>query len=163
MRAEFAAGARDLARAHGALDNTGRRAVQDPPRGNTIVADGNVVSSLHGEKARAQRRERGVTVEGALHVQGGDGGAKSHGLKFWHASVRVDDQVKSRLYLDIPAGYGGEAGIGSAALIDLIRTEPGATTLCYDGALRGVHLDELAGAGYLIFSPPHATTAKPTH
>ncbi|WP_440714205.1 hypothetical protein [Gordonia sp. FQ] len=165
LRSEFAVGARDLAREHGALDNARRRAVQDPPRGNTIVADGKVVSSMHGEKARARRRERGATVEGALHVQGGDGGTKSHGLKFWHASVRVDDQVNSRLYLDmryVPAtGYGGEAGIGTAALIELISTEPGATTLCYDGALRGVHLHELATAGYLIFSPPHATTAKP--
>ncbi|MFT3659935.1 MAG: hypothetical protein QM809_00655 [Gordonia sp. (in: high G+C Gram-positive bacteria)] len=164
IRALFASGARNMAHRHGALDDTGRVSITDPPRGNTLFADGKVITSLFGEKARAARRERGQHVDGALHVQGGDSGTKTYGMKYWHVSVRPNDFVNSRIFLDVryvpDTGYGGEAGVGTNALLDLRRAEPGATTLCYDGALRGTHLHKLATAGYLVVSPPHGTTAK---
>ncbi|MFT4087900.1 MAG: hypothetical protein QM658_12275 [Gordonia sp. (in: high G+C Gram-positive bacteria)] len=50
---------------------------------------------------------------------------------------------------------------GSEVELVYFFADRGATTLCYDGALRGVHLQRLATAGYLVFSPTHSTTAKP--
>lgn len=165
LRAEFASGAREIAKLHGALAKADRRDYLNPPRGNTIVADGKVVSGMYGEKARERRQGRGDKVAGELHGQGGDKRTKVHGLKFWHSSVRPDIAVNSRLYLDMryvpEVGYGGEAGIGTSALLDLITAEPGANVLCYDGALRGTHLQKLASAGYQVFSPTHEATAKP--
>ncbi|MGO3327653.1 MAG: hypothetical protein ACTIMF_13780 [Gordonia sp. (in: high G+C Gram-positive bacteria)] len=121
---------------------------------------------MFGAKARENRRVAGQRVDGMKHVQGGDDGTPTHGLKFMLLGVRPNNAINSRLILDIryvpTTGYGGEAGIGVNALLDLAAAEPGANTVCYDGALRGTHLQQLANAGYLVLSPVHSTTAKPT-
>ncbi|WP_353109066.1 hypothetical protein [Gordonia sp. (in: high G+C Gram-positive bacteria)] len=164
LRARAAALWCERAHKHGALAG-GTRSNVDPARGNTVYGDGKVTSSMFGPKARRARRAAGLQVDGSTHVQGGDNGTSTHGLKFMHVGVRPNDRPNSRLILDmryVPhSGYGGEAGIAVDALLDLAAREPGATTLCYDGALRGTHLQALADAGYLVFSPPHGSTAKP--
>lgn len=164
---QFAHDARDMAKRHGCLDNSRSRSLTRPDQGNTVVGDGKVVSSMLSEKAHGKRRAAGQRIDGTTHVQGGGDSAKQqvHGMKFAHLEVRVDQRRNHRFYLDMfpvrDKGYGGESGEAVERLLALRAAEPGTHTVCYDGALRGKHLQLLADAGLLVLSPTHATTARP--
>lgn len=161
LRAQFVAEARALAKRHGCLRVPQRRSLTHPERGNVAYADGKVISSIYTEKAVKKREAAGQRVDGELHKEG-DKKDLTLGMKFQHIVVRPNTARNSRIFLDMlhtAPGSGGEAAISVDALLDLAAAEPGATTVCYDGAFRGVHLQPLADAGYLIFSPPHETTA----
>lgn len=167
MHDRFTRDARALAKEHGCLDDSRVRSLTRPDRANTVIGDGKVVSSMLSEKAHERRRALGQRIDGSSHHQAGDdrSSQRVHGMKFGHLEVRVDERRNHRFYLDVfpvrEKGYGGEAGEAVERLLALRTDETGAHTVCYDGALRGKHLQVLADAGFLVLSPTHATTAKP--
>ncbi|WP_335940245.1 hypothetical protein [Streptomyces sp. PTD5-9] len=109
-------------------------------------------------QANPRRKDPGA----GWHVEGGeeeDGGHRVFGPKFVLTSVR-DDRPLSRIVLDVRyqrpgKGYGGEAALAVSMLMDAAARLPGLTGACWDGALRGIHRDQLMKAGLLIVSPQH--------
>lgn len=164
IRAVFRSESCAMAKRHGCFDPN-LHSIAQPARANTVCTDGKVNGTIVNAATVEKRRNRGQTIDGVLHQQGGDDGTPKHGMKFCHSCVRPDLKRNSRIIVDMQyvptSGYGGEAGLAVTSLTELAHTEPGADTVCYDGALRGVHLQTLADTGYLVFSPPHGTTAKP--
>ena len=161
LRVRFVIEARALAKRHGCLLVPHRRSLTNPECGNVVYADGKVISSIFTERAVKKREAAGQRVDGELHKEG-DKKDLTLGMKFQHIVTRPSTARNSRIFIDMihtAPDSGGEAAISVQALLDLAAAEPGATTVCYDGAFRGVHLQPLADAGYMIFSPPHETTA----
>lgn len=108
----------------------------------------------------------GVVVDFERHTEGG--GHPVDGLKFYRQSSRlVDDDgdalPNSRMILGLALvpkkRSGGEAGVAVRKLLELKKRAAGMLGVRYDGALRGVHLDELMKAGLAVVNPPHEQTA----
>jgi len=165
----FAARYRELALAqaaeHSCLSPAAPRSATDPRRANFVAADGKVVKSPILKKTADRWRKDGRHIDASMHVQGGDAEQEVFGAKFWQATVRSGTDRNDRIIIDarrIPKrGYGGEAGIGVEAITDLAQRPPGLRGVCYDGALRGVHIDRLLKKGLVVLSPAHSGT-KPT-
>ncbi len=165
----FATRYRELALAqaieHGCLDPTAPRSTTDLRRANFVAADCKVVKSPILRKTAEQWREQGRRIDASMHIKGGDAEQEVFGAKFWQATIRSGTDRNDRIIIDarrVPkSGYGGEAGIAVDALLDLARRAPGLRGVCYDGALRGVHIDSLLKKGLVVLSPTHGGT-KPT-
>jgi hypothetical protein len=93
------------------------------------------------------------------------------GSKFALMGVRASDERNARVVLDVAylppgKGYGGEAGTAVniiRELQDLIADQGGVVNgVCYDGALRGKHIDPLIKKGLTVLSPVHPTASACT-
>lgn len=160
---------RDLAIAqaheHGWLNPAAGRSTSNPHRANFVAADGKVAPSPVSEKTAHKWRGQGRHLNADRHTQGGDP-EPVFGAKFWLAAVRADDRRNDQIILDIrhiAKCDGGEAAIATAALETLSTKTTGLHGVCYDGALRGIHLNRLIKRGLTVFCPAHrGTKATPT-
>lgn len=109
-----------------------------------------------------KRRAAGLRIDFEHHTEGG--GHPVDGLKFYLQSARLIDaggaaRPNSRMILGLALvpkkGSGGEAGVAVRKLLELKRRASGMLGARYDGALRGVHLEELMKAGLAVVNPPH--------
>ena len=136
------------------------------PRGSFVAVDGKVLRSPIRRKTAEKWRVAGRPVDGAEHVQGGDDKHPVFGVKALFATVRADSTRNDRLVVDVrhvPAsGSGGEAGVAVDALRELADRASGLRGVCYDGALRGTHIDQLIKAGLTVLSPTNKGI-NPTH
>ncbi|MEE6270274.1 hypothetical protein V2E29_32150 [Streptomyces diastatochromogenes] len=155
----------------------GTHPLTTPPRTRFAVGDGTVPASpIRSRRERKKKtkkqgkRKRPAAPKAKLrrrdpgsgwHHEGGDdeGGHPVFGPKFVHVSVR-GDHPHSRIILDVRyqkpgGGYGGEAAIAVAMVLDAAQRLPGLAGVCWDGALRGKHRDVLMKAGLLVVSPQH--------
>jgi hypothetical protein len=150
---------------HGCLSPAAPRSATDLRRANFVAADGKVAKSPILKKTADRWRAQGRRIDATMHVQGGDTEHEIFGAKFWQATVRPGTDRNDRIIIDarrVPKrGYGGEAGIAVDALANLAQRAPGLRGVCYDGALRGVHIDRLLKKGLVVLSPTHSGT-KPT-
>ncbi|MFD6197312.1 hypothetical protein ACFWE3_11470 [Mycobacteriaceae bacterium NPDC060252] len=148
---------------HGWLDPIAPRSSAKPRRPNYVAADGKVAPSPVSEKTAHKWREQGRLIHADLHTQGGEP-EPIFGAKFWLAAVRADDRRNDRVILDIRQigkTDGGEAAVATSALEAIATKTTGLHGVCYDGALRGKHLNCLMKRGLTVLSPTHGGT-KPT-
>jgi hypothetical protein len=165
----FAARYRELAYAqaleHGCFDPAAPRSATDLRRANFVAADGKVVKSPILRKTADRWHDQGRRIDATMHVQGGDAEQDVFGAKFWLATARPGTDRNDRIVIDMrrvpKSGYGGEAGIAIDALLELAQRGTGMRGVCYDGALRGTHIDRLLKQGLVVLSPTHGGT-KPT-
>ncbi|MDD4866980.1 MAG: hypothetical protein PHQ28_07660, partial [Mycobacterium sp.] len=165
----FAARYRELAYTqaveHGCFDQGAPRSATDLRRANFVAADGKVVKSPILRKTAERWREQGRRIDATMHVQGGEAEQDVFGAKFWLATARPGTDRNDRIVIDMrrvpKSGYGGEAGIAVDGLLELADRAPGMRGVCYDGALRGTHIDRLLKRGLVVLSPTHGAT-KPT-
>lgn len=145
---------------HGLLDRNAARSTTNPLRANFIAADGKVAKCPVSEKVAERWRASGRSIDADLHTQGGDP-APVFGAKFWLATTRADNRRNDRVIVDVrevTKAQGGEAAAATAALESLAKRVPGLHGVCYDGALRGIHIDRLIKTGLTVFSPTHGGT-----
>jgi hypothetical protein len=147
------------ARQHDCLDPVAPRSTVELQRGTFAAVDGKVIRSPIRRATADNWRQQGRHVDGASYVQGGDDAHPVFGTKVLLAAVRPDNTRNDRIIVDVrhvpDRGSGGEAGIAVDALLDLTRRAPGLRGVCYDCALRGVHIDQLIKAGLQVLSPTH--------
>jgi hypothetical protein len=156
----FRASAMAQAVEHGFLDSGTPHSTTTPARGNFIAADGKVAKCPISQKVAERWRASGRSINADLHTQGGDP-QPVFGAKFWLATTRADNRRNDRVVLDVrevTKDRGGEAATATAALETLARNTPGIHGVCYDGALRGTHIDRLFKAGLTVLSPTHGGT-----
>jgi hypothetical protein len=152
--------------AHDCLDPTTPRSAVNLPRGAFVAVDGKVLRSpirkKTAEKWRAQGRR---LIDGADHIQGGDDKHPVFGVKALFATTRADNTRNNRIVIDVrhvpEHGAGGEAGVAVQALRALAQRAPGLRGVCYDGALRGTHIDAVTKLGLCVLSPTNKGI-KPT-
>lgn len=138
----------------------------NPPRNCIVSADGTVPAMPMRREVLKKRKAAGLHIDYEHHTEGG--GHPVDGLKFYLQSARLIDEngdarPNSRMILGLALvpkkGAGGEAGIAVCKLLELKKRAAGMLGVRYDGALRGVHLDELMKAGLAVVNPPHEQTA----
>jgi hypothetical protein len=162
--------ARRLARELGCLDPHTPVSHTHPARGQYIVGDGTVVAAPV-RKATAERwAEQGKRhVHAGIEAQNGENDTEfRYGTKFAMLATRPNAIRNNRVILDIDAvpagkGYGGEARV-AVDMIDRVLADPEIRChgICYDGALRGTHIDHAMKHGLTVLSPTHGGTRKPT-
>lgn len=162
IAARFRVLARQQAHEHGCFAPDAPRSASDLRRANFVAADGKVVKSPVLKKTADRWREQGRHLDATMHVQGGEAEHEVFGAKFWFAVTRPGNDRNQRIVIDMrrvpKRGYGGEAGIATPALLELADHEPGLRGICYDGALRGTHIDQLIKHGLVVMSPTHGGT-----
>ncbi|WP_448062437.1 hypothetical protein [Cellulomonas hominis] len=161
----FELGAVRTAQEHGILVSSVTM-TPNPPRNCVVSGDGTVPAMPMRREALKKRIAAGQHIDFERHTEGG--GHPVDGLKFYLQSSRlVDDDgdalPNSRMILGLALvpkkGSGGEAGVAVRKLLELKKRAAGMLGVRYDGALRGVHLDELMKAGLAVANPPHEQTA----
>lgn len=146
---------------HGCFDPNAPRTVEKLNRATFVAMDGTVVKAPIREKTARRWADEGHPYHAKSIVEAGDDhGRRVFGTKYIFATTRPDTQVNNRIIVDLrydegKKGYGGEAGISIAALLELARRAPGLQGVCYDGAFRGVHADQAMKAGLVVLSPVH--------
>lgn len=142
---------------HDCFDPAVPRSTTELPRGSFVAVDGKVLPSPIRKKTAEKWRAEGRHIDGDDHVQGGDDAHPVFGTKTIFATARADNTRNDRLIVDLrhvpPSGGGGEAGIAVDAIRGLAARAPGLRGVCYDGALRGKHIDPLIKAGLTVLSP----------
>jgi hypothetical protein len=130
----------------GLLDPDGPGSWTHPDPSRVVYGDGKVITPLFRAKPGEARVDR-VTgevvprrseLDAELHFEGG--GEAVWGTKFLLLAARGSDQ-HSRIILDVSfvPDKGGEAQVAQDCISRVAPLVPGAQTIVYDTALRGVH------------------------
>jgi hypothetical protein len=146
-----------------------RSAHTDLRRSDALYADGKVVRSPFLSETVKRWLQQDKRLDVGRHVQSGeDSPVAVTGSKFLFVGARPSDAPNTRVVLDVAylppdKGYGGEAGaaVGMITKIQQLvaAQNRAAQTLCYDGALRGMHIDPLMKSGLTVLSPVHPSAA----
>lgn len=159
---------RDLALAQairqGLLDVDAPGTTSRPHRSTVVTGDGKVMNSPCRNTTGVRVDPRTGDVIGTQRVDPASGyhtegtGETVWGSKNVILSAR-NDNYYGRVICDIESqepetGHGGEAGLATRMLLRLrAAAGPGMRGVAYDGALNGVHIDQLIRAGLLVASP----------
>lgn len=165
MLAGFRTAAAEDAKRLGMCDPGGDGSLTHPSLDRVVYADGKVVKPLYKAKAGTVRVDRQTgeirtlrsDPDADLHITGS--GEMAFGSKFVLASCRRPEP-HSRVILDVASvpDKGGEAAKALESLHHVAPLLPGAQGVLYDGAFRGVHMQEvLSQLGLLPIVP---VTAK---
>jgi len=137
-------------------------ATAEPRRDCVVSGDATVPAMPMRESVFKKRRAAGQRLDFKYHIEGGN--RPVFGSKFYMQSARAIDEsgasmLNSRIILAVEHVAsnqpGGEAAVAVRSLLDLKKRAPGLLGARYDGALRGVHLDELMKAGLAVVNPTH--------
>ncbi len=151
LRTEFAEGsARQAVDDLGMCRSDGPGSLTHPDLSRMLYADGKVVTPLYKAK-RGQKRvdrrtgeisELRADPDAHLHITGG--GEPAYGNKFIMLSCRTPEP-HGRMILDLEwvPDVGGEAKVSLRCLTRTAPLLPGAHGVIYDGAFRGVHLQDV--------------------
>lgn len=136
-------------------------------RSDTLVGDGKVVAAPILSKTAERWQEQGRPIDTGVYKQAGeDSSVYVTGSKFTLLGVRAHQASNARILLDVAylppgKGYGGEAGQAVSLIggIQKLVNEHGGSVnaLCYDGALRGKHINPLLKSGLTVLSPVNLT------
>ncbi|MGZ4139960.1 MAG: hypothetical protein ACXVD8_08825 [Actinomycetota bacterium] len=135
------AGAARQARGIGLMEEDGPGSWSHPSLTRMLYADGKVVAPLFRQRKRSEKPRR-LEPDAALHAEGT--GEFAFGVKFVLVAARTED-VHGRIILDLEwvPKVGGEAATAMNCFRRLRPHLPGTQGVIYDGALRGVHNQEL--------------------
>jgi len=150
----------------GLCDPEGPGSWTHPDRTRATYADGKVVKPLYKgkpgttrvNKATGEIRRVRAEQDAKLHTVGG--GHQAWGVKFEILSCR-GPEVHQRVILSVGhVDKGGEPAVLLEMLGRVAPKLPGIQVLCYDGALRGTHIDHiLREHGIIPVSPVAAAVA----
>ena len=157
FRDEFRSAAIEQAQEQGCLTSS-VVSMNKPERKDILIADGTVPKCRFRSKTYERLKKDGKHVPGAsLYKEGGEDGQWVRGMKELIFSVRPDESQNSRVLLGTFAvtdkTYGGEAGLAVEESLRFKADVPGFLGFRFDGAFRGVHIDQLIKAGLSVVTP----------
>ncbi|HEX7168602.1 MAG TPA: hypothetical protein VF230_16595 [Acidimicrobiales bacterium] len=166
LRDRFTLGACEQAEALGLCETNGRGSLTHPDLSRMLYADGKVVTPLYRAKPGTRQVDRTTgesrpvraDPDAKLHITGS--GEPAYGNKFVLVSCRANTpHGRMILNFDHVPTAGGEAQVALACIAQLAPLLAGAHGVLYDGAFRGVHLQELLHERGLLPVVPVAAAA----